>query len=279
MNKLIIESGASKSDWLFFNNQEELLLQSEGYNPCSDPIQNKGLIIPEGFNNTHDIQDIYFYGAGVNSSKIVQELTEELKQLFPNQKRIEIYDDMIACGRALSDGRISVISILGTGCNSALFDGEKIVKTVPSLGYLFNESGSGFSIGAEVIKSFFYGYMPESDREKFIKAYGDDLGQVLGLIYQSDKPNSTISKFAEFLIDTKPEYKDYILEKIFSSFIEEKVKRIQRDNNFKLNFVGSIAYHYQDVLSMVCRMHGYEVDKILKSPITELKNYHLKHAE
>ena len=276
MKNLIIESGASKSDWLFYNRDNELLLQSKGYNPCTDPGVSK-LTAPIEEVPFEEVEIVHYYGTGVNSSEIRDQITTTIKHICPSVKTISIENDMMACGRAVSPGEISVISILGTGCNAALFDGSKIVKTVPSLGYLFNESGSGYSIGQEVIRSFFYGYMPETVRDNFIAYHGSDIGDILKKIYQSKKPNYTIAKFAELLPDTEPEYKDYILEKIFSSFIEEKVKPIQRDNNFKLNFVGSIAYYYQDVLTMVCRMHGYEVNRIVKNPVLELKRYHLQH--
>lgn len=278
MKNLIIESGASKSDWLFYDHEDEVLLQSTGFNPCTDAGESK-LVAPYSDSLYKEVETVHYYGAGVNSSAIKDEITKSIKQICPSVKTINIENDMIACGRAVSDGEISVISILGTGCNAALYDGSKIVKSIPSLGYLFNESGSGYSIGQEVIRSFFYGYMPETVRDNFMAYHGSDIGEILRKIYQSEKPNYTIAKFAELLPDTEPEYKDYILEKIFSAFIEEKVRPIQRDNNFKLNFVGSIAYYYQDVLTMVCRMHGYEVNRIVKNPVFELKSYHLQHEE
>ena len=277
MKNLIIESGGSKSDWLFYDDRNELLLQSEGFNPCTDN-QNARLMVPATDLDKSAIETIHYYGAGVNTEAIKQLIETGLRTHFPSLGSISINNDMIACGRAVSPGEMSVISILGTGCNCALFNGEEIIKSVPSLGYLFNESGSGYSIGQEVIRSFFYGYMPEAVRDTFIEKYGSDLGNLLKFVYQSDKPNYTIAKFAELLEGSEPAYQDYILEKLFSSFVEEKIKPIQRHNNFKLNFVGSIAYHYQDVLRMVCRMHGYEVDKVVKQPINELKKYHLKHG-
>ena len=44
--------------------------------------------------------------------------------------------------------------------------------------------------------------------------------------------------------------------------------------NLEVNFVGSIAYYYQDILKEVAAGLGVKVGKILKAPIEGLIEYH-----
>jgi len=271
--KLVIDSGASKSDWVFFNQEKSFSANALGVNPISNS-NTSNLIHPIAEVSSDGVSEIYFYGAGLIGEDMKNKVLQQLKSIYPEASRIEIASDLLGAARATSDGKISIVSILGTGANSSLFDGKELKPSIPSLGYIFGDEGSGFSIGKEVIKSFFYGYMPEHDRDKFIQKYGQELGPILGDIYSSNRPNYKVAKFAAFLNDTEPEYKNYILERVFNDFIEQRITRIKKTADFPLNFVGSIAYHFQDILKTVCKLNGYEVDQILEKPIDQLKIFH-----
>ena len=43
--------------------------------------------------------------------------------------------------------------------------------------------------------------------------------------------------------------------------------------DYKCNFVGRIAYTFDLHLQAVCKLHGVQVGKILRSPIEELFHY------
>jgi len=116
--------------------------------------------------------------------------------------------------------------------------------------------------------------MPESDRDQFIQKHGKDLATILGNIYTSERPNYKVASYAAFLKDTEPEYKNYILERVFDDFIKQRISRIKKTADFPLNFVGSIAFHFQDILKSVCKLNGYEVDQIIEKPIDQLKTFH-----
>jgi glucosamine kinase len=47
-------------------------------------------------------------------------------------------------------------------------------------------------------------------------------------------------------------------------------------NNTKVNFVGSVAYFFADILQEVAKDLGFEIGKIIRKPITALADYHLK---
>jgi len=274
--KLIIDSGASKSDWLFFDIENKHHFQSQGINPISN--QNTDEITnPSSDIKSDSLESIFFYGAGVIGKDKVQLVRNQLTILFPKTAHIEISSDLLGACRACSPGQISLVSILGTGSNSCIFDGTEIKSHIPSLGYLIGDEGSGFRIGKEVVKSYFYGYMPENDRVRFAELYSNESSSVLDEIYSSKKPNFKIASYAIFLKDSEPAYKHYILERIFQEFIDQRIKQLQSGMNMPMNFVGSIAYNYREILEKICKLNGFQSDKIIEKPIQELYKYHYQN--
>lgn len=272
---LIIESGATKADWSFSEHGKELSRhESAGINPVSNANTHK-LTNPSDVDVTK-VSSIFFYGAGVMGDKPKAIVKSALLKIFPNAKNISVGSDLLASARATSAGEPSIVAILGTGSNSCLFDGEQITTQLPSLGYLLGDEGSGFHIGKEIIKSFFYGDMPEADRQRFEETYTSELSSLLMELYRSEKPNFEIASYAKFLESAEPAYQNYLLERIFQDFIDARIKPIQQGTNFPINFTGSISYYYKPILSRICEMNGYRVNQILKKPMDKLIEYHNK---
>lgn len=270
---LIIESGATKADWSFSKDGKELARhESAGINPVSNDNTHK-LHNPSDI-DSNEVEAIYYYGAGVMGEKPKQMVRDTLLEIFPNAKKIEVGSDLLASARATSAGEPSIVSILGTGSNSCLFDGEEISTQLPSLGYLLGDEGSGFHIGKEIIKSYFYGDMPEADRTRFQDQYTSELSSLLMELYRADKPNFEVASYAKFLESAEPAYQNYLLEKIFQNFIDARIKPIQQGTNFPINFTGSISHYYAPILTRVCEMNGYRVNQILQKPMDKLIAYH-----
>jgi len=69
-----------------------------------------------------------------------------LKSLFAKAK-IEINHDLTAAARALCGKQKGIACILGTGANAGYFNGNKIAKNSPGLGYILGDEGSGAYLG------------------------------------------------------------------------------------------------------------------------------------
>jgi len=272
---LIIESGATKADWSFAKDGKEISRhESSGINPVSNDNTHK-LHNPSDLDSAA-VKQIYYYGAGVMGDTPKKLVSDTLLTIFPNANKIEVGTDLLASARATSAGEASIVAILGTGSNSCLFDGEQISTQLPSLGYLLGDEGSGFHIGKEIIKSYFYGDMPEVDRDRFQEMYTSELSSLLMELYRAGRPNFEIASYAKFLETSEPAYQNYLLEKIFQSFIDTRIKPIQQGTNFPINFTGSISHFYGPMLTRVCEMNGYRVNQILRKPMNKLIEYHNK---
>lgn len=148
---LIADSGATKTDWCFGTTlHHSQIVQTEGINPfhqAADKINEilcNGLL-PQLPCPSSDVQAVFFYGAGCTPDKI-EKLAFLLGQTFPHAT-IEVHSDLVGAARALCQHRPGIACILGTGANSCLYDGEKIIQNTPPLGYILGDEGSGAYLG------------------------------------------------------------------------------------------------------------------------------------
>jgi hypothetical protein len=69
-----------------------------------------------------------------------------------------------------------------------------------------------------------------------------------------------------------------ILKKGFTEFIETNIKSYSDYKDKTCHFVGSIAYHFSEILKQLCQEKEIKVGKILKHPIEELSMFIVKNG-
>ncbi len=127
---IIADSGGSKTDWrLIENNGSVGQASAPGFNPYYQPIDDlkksvQELLLPK---IKEEVNKIFFYGAGVSSVKNQLTIKSAFLEFFP-EAHIEIGWDLLAAARALCGHEPGIACIMGTGSNSCLYDGEKIIR-------------------------------------------------------------------------------------------------------------------------------------------------------
>ena len=156
---LIADSGSTKTDWCLVDTENGInqSFQTKGLNPRFHTIESiyeelAANLLPK---ITNSVSHIYFYGAGCSSSHADLIVYAALQQAFPTAK-IEIAEDMIGAARGVCGDQTGLVCILGTGSNSCLYDGKKIVEQMPNLGFLLGDEGSGAYLGKKVLQYYFY---------------------------------------------------------------------------------------------------------------------------
>jgi len=275
---VIVESGSSKTDWVIVRDDDTLVFfETAGINPT---LQYQFINLSEEQNlvsHLKNADDIYYYGAGV-SNHMAKDLIRQWLTGYGVSAMIWVYDDMMAAARASCSNEKGIIGILGTGSNSCVYDGQNIIRSVPSLGYIFSDEGGGVSIGKEVLKSYFYGLMPKDVSNVFNKTYNISKEKVLENVYKSPEGNKFVASFVEFLQLTDSEWKDEILKKVFRDFINVRILAYPEHTHYNINFVGSIAFHFQKELNQVMGEYGLSINSILHKPIKKLIDYHSKQS-
>lgn len=276
---LIADSGSTKIDWCLIDNaNQRKYFHSIGLNPynVSEKTINEEIVanilpnIP-----ANEKMEMYFYGTGCSTIQKKTQMSNIFQHYLPNTE-IHIEDDLLGAARATCGREKGVAAILGTGSNSCLYDGEKIIENLPSLGYVLCDEGAGTNIGKIVLRNYLRGQMPEHIHKQFAAENPGEEADFLNRLYMGEKPNFYLASFAKFAITRRDDvYCRRIIEEAFNNFFIMQVSQYSDYKQHPINVVGSVGYYAQDVLKEVAEQHGVKVGKVIQAPLEELINYHL----
>lgn len=278
--KLIIDSGSTKMEWILLDGKTvKNRFTTEGFNPNYSDIQcfeNVTLSVETclGASLRDEIQSIHYYGTGCGTEKNCQLIKEVLQRHFP-QAEITVTHDLMAACHALFGNEKGIACILGTGSNSCVYDGERIIGRAVSLGYLVGDEGSGMHIGREVVRAYFYGFMPEDLRRQFADAFHLEQKDFIQQLYHNEQPSKYLASFAKFAGEHQdnPFIHDLVVH-CFDEFIKTFVLRFDDCKSVKISFIGSVASHFQDILKECIKSHDLTMGEVMTSPAAGLVRYY-----
>lgn len=273
---LIADSGATKTDWCLTRIGEIIhRFSSKGISPVfqtQEEIAEEIKLHVYPVFKKWDIKAVYFYGTGCIPEK-VQSVKNAVLQSF-QVETIEVYSDLIAAAHALCGYQSGIACILGTGSNSCEWDGKEIVKQVSPLGFILGDEGSGASFGKQLVSDALKNQLPENLKNEFLAEYNLTQATIIDSVYSQPFPSRFLAKLSPFLLKhIEDKAIRRIVERGFSDFFERNVIQYNYQKN-KVNFVGSIAWHYADILRTVAGEKGIEIGKIEQSPMPGLVEYY-----
>ncbi|MCY1521407.1 hypothetical protein D9M68_562190 [compost metagenome] len=125
-----------------------------------------------------------------------------------------------------------------------------------------------------MLLAYLYETMPAELSELFYEAYEVNKDIVIDQIYQKPFPNVYLATFSRFMIAHQSHpFIRQILKDGFQEFIDSNIKSYKEHRNLTCNFVGSIAFYYQEVLREICAKNHIQVGKILQKPIEGIFEY------
>ena len=274
---LIADSGGSKTDWRLID-KNGLVSQAHapGFNPYYQPIEDlkdhlREILLPK---ISDTVNKIFFYGAGVSSQKNQLTIKNAFLEFFP-QAEIEIGWDLLAAARALCGHEPGIACIMGTGSNSCLYDGKKIIDNVANLGWILADEGSGAYLGRIFLVDYLRNKMPADIASQFRERYPFTSEEFLEKVYQQEKPSAFLASFMKFIFQhLKDPYCYKLVYDGFSAFYENNVMKYNNYENLKVHFTGSVAFYFSDILRQVANDKGITVKNILEGPIAGLTLYH-----
>ncbi|HQH19278.1 MAG TPA: ATPase [Bacteroidales bacterium] len=276
---IVADSGATKTQWSVIYSRYDLrTFQTTGINPFFvDSTQIQTMIEKElvPYIDCKNVKEVFFYGAGCGSTEQCIVVEEGISPIFINA-RINIESDLLGAAKAICRDKEGIACILGTGSNSCLYDGTKITEHVPSLGYLLGDEGSGSYIGKMLLKEILLFNAPIELRELFEKKYNYTHQTILTHIYKQGAPSRFLASFMPFVKENiaHPFMKE-LVQKAFSDFFDIQILKYKKCGALPVCFVGSIAYHFSEILIKTATEKRLHVDKIEQSPIDGLTQYHL----
>jgi N-acetylglucosamine kinase-like BadF-type ATPase len=278
-NYLIADSGATKCHWTLVQNNKKTTVNTIGISPYFLSTKEMTQLLEQSFakkTNVTKIEAVYFYGTGLTNLDNIKSLKKALKTVFPNAA-LSIETDLVAAARSSCQNEKGVVCILGTGSNTGFYNGKKITKNSPGLGYVLGDEGSGAYLGKKVIQYFLYQTFDEELMAAFEKKFKLTKDDILNSIYKNPFPNRTLASFAPFLTEHRGHYMiENIIEDGINDFFFAHINKMNEPWIHPIHFVGSVAFAFKDVIKQLALSYEIELGKIIKSPMEGLITFHKK---
>jgi N-acetylglucosamine kinase-like BadF-type ATPase len=267
----IADGGATKCDWALVENGEIVeRVKMAGINPFSVPEEQIRSVVKEEFMpvaSRYDITHIWFYGAGCGMAG--ETVKRVLADHFPSAE-IVVGSDIDGAAMACCGDGEGIVCILGTGVSSMQVEGGKCTKRLPGPGYILGDEGSGTVMGKMLLSDFIYNQLPPHLLKLFNEEFDTSLPEIVDRTYHKPAANRFFSSFTPFLsrhIDE--EYCQGIVRYNFERLAERSLAQYDTDR-LKVNFVGSVAAIFEEILTEVLEKHGMTKGVIVRSPIDNL---------
>ncbi len=275
----IVDGGSTKCDWVVLENDGTEVLKTEtvGFNPN---IIKPELIAPELKKNQALIkfcdylENIFFYGSGCGTPENRLIVEREIQKVFTTA-HIQVKEDLLAAAYAAYRGVPAIVCILGTGSNACYFDGENVKTELPSLGFLIGDEGSGSALGKQLVRHYFMKKLPPDLHQQFTEIYQLNIDELLKNMYHNPRANAYMADFTRFIVDRKthPYFQNFIFKEL-KNFLEFQVMPYDECRDCEVNFIGSVAYFFEDSLRAAAADFHFTVGTVVQRPIESLVNYH-----
>ena len=282
MKILVADSGSTKCDWMIMDEhgKTEGEFHTMGFNPYfhnADLVEAKMQDSTEAAAIAEDVVKVYFYGAGSSSEPLCAVIREGLQRVFVNAK-VHVGHDLDGAAYSTYSGEPAITCIIGTGSNSCFFDGHVTSEEVPALAYILGDEASGSWFGKRLLALHLYHKLDPMVEADFNATFNFSKDDIVNRVYKEPNANVFLASFMTFL-GRHREVPQVIslLEEGFQSFVDVHVKCYKNYREVPIRFVGSVAFHFQDVLCHVCEREGIRVGKIIKRPVDGLADYHVKY--
>ena len=276
----IADSGSTKTDWILTTAENSILeVETMGINPVRDSrdaiFDNiKNQLFPQ-LPPKHQICQIHFYGAGCIDpyKKNVEEI---LADVFESTTGIAVESDLLGAARALCGNQAGIACILGTGSNSCLYDGKKIVSNTSPLGYILGDEGSGAFLGKTLVGNILKKIFSQKIQDRFFEKYNLTPSIIINKVYRESMPNRFLASLVPFLAEHReePEIHDMLVW-AFRQFFARNVKAYGHPE-MEINCVGSIAFHFENEITDAAAKEGLKMGKILQKPARDIADFHRK---
>lgn len=277
---LVVDSGATKSDWIALDEQGEQLFVTQTLGLSPEVLSRE--VIEDRLANNFDISQrreevtqLFFYGAGCGTDRMKNFLKDIFTDFFPKAK-IEVREDTYAAIYATTKiGHQSIVCILGTGSNCSYYDGHQLFQKVTSLGYILMDDGSGNFFGRKLLRDYYFHKMPQDLGIKFAKEYELDADVIKDHLYKQPNPNTYLATFARFIIENKNHpYCKGVIDKGLQQFVNNYIMQFELATKVPISFVGSIAHFLQDELATVIHRNDLILGVVRRRPIDGLVEFH-----
>ena len=278
--KLIADSGSTKTSWVLIDEKGKKLLntESKGINPYYQSLEEINSELENALSPFFNVnlREVCFYGAGCLYEEKKKQVKLSLEKLLKTSQ-VLVETDLLGAARALLQRDRGIACILGTGSNSCLYDGGKIIQNISPMGFILGDEGSGAVLGKLFLSNLFKNQFSNKVKDSFLREYDLKIEDLLDKVYKAPFPNRYLASFAPFIKKNIHEQEVYdMLYAAFSDFYKKNILAYEI-NCKSVSFVGSIAYHFKEILADVSREYQIKIKEISQTPMEGLIKYHTRN--
>ena len=162
-----------------------------------------------------------------------------------------------------NDSRETFVSLQKTFADSDLSVTEKL-KVLYQLQAADNEIGKLVQLRGE---------LPAEVRDAYLESTHLTLADIIRKVYREPMPNRFLASTSLFIGQhiEREDVRQLVVENFRLFFRRNIVPYGRRD--LSVNFVGSVAFYYENLLREAAREERFEVGAVMKSPLEGLVNY------
>lgn len=275
---VIADSSSTRTEWTLIDGRKVVEHAiTGGLNPYFQTRREIShcirLELPEAFFRKR-WDHVYYYGAGCANAEKCKIMESSLVAQFKTPVTVE--SNLLGAARGLFVRRPGLACIIGTGSNSCIYDGDKIVKNIRSLGYVLGDEGSGAYIGKSFISDCLKELVPKELGDEFIEEYGINPDEVMDEIYVNAVASVLLSSYSAFLL--KHLDHPYVHSLVYESFMKFFTRNIASYDyqEREIAVVGSVACNFSKILNEAAKDFGITISKIIPSSMPGLVEYHSK---
>lgn len=274
---LVADSGSTKTEWCLAEkgNRVKTIL-TKGINPVFENEEDisrelQAHLLPEL--GDAEIEAVHFFGAGCAYPEVNRIVENAVGNLL--HVPVEVQSDLLCAARALFGKEKGIACIMGTGSNSCLYDGEKIVSNVSPLGFILGDEGSGAVLGKLLVGACLKNQLGKDMEKQFLERFHLTRPEIIDRVYRKPFPNRFLASLSIFLSEhlDNPDVRT-LVRRSFDDFFLRNVMQYPDYQMLKVSFVGSIAYYYQTILKEVAAGRGLHIGTIVKAPMDGLLAYY-----
>jgi glucosamine kinase len=273
---VIADSSANKTDWLFLSKYHRFNIETPGISMFLSSAADIQMQLNAHFNEveTESVSKAYFYGTHNGGDLSDESIEKVLRKIFV-QADVHVEAEILGAARSLLGREKGIACILDDAANSCYYDGNEVAKKIPTLGFMLGEGGSGAHIGVLFLKDYLDFVLPVDIKLNFENELGFDMHEVLKSVFRGEYPRNYLSGLSEFLDKNRNHtYIRNLIKRSFSDFFANNIRHYNGLQQHTVNFAGSVAYHYSDLLEEVATEAGVPLGKIIEKPMDGLELFH-----
>ncbi|MBP5498858.1 MAG: hypothetical protein J6X81_05775 [Muribaculaceae bacterium] len=273
---LIAESNSSRTEWCLVEGGDvKERAFTEGLNPFFMSRREVSHIVrlqlPEVFFRRR-WEHVFFYGAGCSNVEKRQMMEASLIAQFKTPATV--FSDLEGAARGLLIREPGLACIIGTGSNSCLYDGERIVKNVRPLGFILGDEGSGAAMGRIFVGDCLKNLAPQELAQEFYEQYKITPDAIMDSVYNNPQASRNLTEYSFFL--ARHLHNDYVRALVANElmrFFERNISQYDYEK-YDLSVVGEVGCKYTEILLDVAQKFGVKIKKVVRDSMPGLILYH-----